>query len=441
MIPQNGQLSGAERREQVERVLRSGILQNAPMLQKLLEFLAARIEAGSSNEATEYAVAAEVFGRTADFDPTGDTTVRTAVYRLRLKIRDYYKSDGRNDEVIISIPKGRYELQFERREPARTTPLASDDSFEVVPKRQPVQIGVLAMASVAALAIGVLAGWQLASRRPALADRVSMSGQLGELWSSFAGPEKLVLVTFANVEMLHTETGDLLKFQGGAIDDRGAKVARSVAEASVTSPDLVGKHTFFYEDGYSGEGEVEAVYHLTHLLSRSGIGMQIKRSRLVTSDDLKNHNVLLLGAGRENIPVDNLRLKQGYVFDTPGRLMWSNTIRDLKDVPGRHPSFAVERDPANGALKTDYALLSVVPGMDPNRKIMMLAGLTTSGTLGAVEFATSEAQIETLLSQIEKSSGRRVTALPRYFESILEVRVVKGLDPIAVRCVAARTIE
>jgi hypothetical protein len=255
-------------------------------------------------------------------------------------------------------------------------------------------------------------------------------------WRSFAGGDNSILVTFANVEMLHTDSGDLLKFEGGAIGDRGAKVERSVAERSVSSPELLGKHTFFYEDGYSGTGEVHAVYNLARLLATAGVEMQVKRSRLVTNYDLKNHNVVHLGAGRENLAIDNLHLKQGFVFETPRFSMWSNRILDKKStLPGGRASYAVERDPANGTLKVDYALFSVMPGLAPNRKIMLLAGLTTSGTEAAAEFATSEAHIAELLGRMGAHT------LPPYFESILEVQVVRGLDPIEVKCLAARPIE
>src|SRR5947199_10196950 len=110
--------------------------------------------------------------------------------------------------------------------------------------------------------------------------------------------------------------------------------------------------------------------------------------------------------------------------------MWSNTIRDTKGIlPGGRSSYAVERDATREALKTDYALLSVMPGMAPNRKIMMLAGLTTSGTLGAAEFVTSESQAAALLSQMSATTAKHFKTLPTYSESNLEVRVVRRHDP------------
>jgi hypothetical protein len=193
----------------------------------------------------------------------------------------------------------------------------------------------------------------------------------------------------------------------------------------------MGKHELFYEDGYSGTGEVHAVNHLARLLARAGIDLQVKRSRLVTSYDLKNHNVILIGAGRENLAVEGLHLKQGYVFETQRHAMWSNRI---VDTMGGARVYSLERDPGSGSLKTDFALFSVMPGIAPGRKIMLLAGLTTSGTQGAAEFATTESQMAALLTALKRKT------LPPYFESVLEVQVTRGLDPVAVKCVAAREI-
>jgi hypothetical protein len=367
---------------------------------------------------------------------------------LRAKLREYYASEGKSDEVVIGIPKGHYALQFTRRDPERPEGSAAEirpaeNGFEMALAPEPHRMAgrlALAVVAISAFAAGITAAW-LWPKSHSSTPGAARQDELVSFWRSFAGADHTVLVTFANVEMLHTDSGDLLKFEGGAVDDRGAKVERDVAAASVASPGLLGRHSFFYEDGYSGTGEVQAMYHLTRLMAAAGIDMQVKRSRLVTSDDLRSHNVLLLGAGRENIAVDELHLKQGYVFETPRYIMWSNTIHDIKGVlPGGRTSYAVERD-SKGALKTDYALFSVMPGLAPNRRIMMLAGLTTSGTQGAGEFATSEGQLAGLLAQMSAATGKRLSALPTYFESILEVRVVRGLDPISVRCVAARPIS
>ena len=417
------------------------------MLRKLLEFVASGRSHDDGAEATEYTVATEAFGRVGTFDPSGDTTVRTAYYRLRLKLGQYYESEGKDDDVVIGIPKGHYSLEFTRREPGVPASRLGERAFEEAPAPEPrpnrTRRLMLAALALAVFVTGVAVGWEWHKSQSLSPGDAVRDDVLTSFWRSFAGADRAVLVTFANAEMLHTESGDLLKFEGGAVDARGAKVEQSVARGAVGSPELLGKHSLFYEDGYSGTGEVHAMYHLTRLLSTTGIEMQIKRSRMIGSEDLKNHNVVLLGGGRENLAVDDYRLKQGYVFDAPRHIMWSNSIRDTKGMlPGGRASYTVERDPKSGVMKTDYAIFSVIPSLTPNRKIMILAGLTTSGTQGAAEFATMDGRhIAALLAQMAATTQKHLTTLPPYFESILEVQVVRGLDPVWVQCVAARPIE
>ena len=72
---------------------------------------------------------------------------------------------------------------------------------------------------------------------------------------------------------------------------------------------------------------------------------------------------------------------------------------------------------------------------------MMLAGLTSSGTQGAVEFATSSSKVAELLNLLFRDGPPSLfEAVLEVFEAVLEVQVVQGLDPISVHRVAARRL-
>src|SRR6202043_3806618 len=63
----------------------------------------------------EYQIATEGFGRSTDFDPQLDSMVRVQAGRLRVKLTEYYGSDGGEDPVIVELPKGTYVLSFHHR--------------------------------------------------------------------------------------------------------------------------------------------------------------------------------------------------------------------------------------------------------------------------------------------------------------------------------------
>ena len=63
---------------------------------------------GRSEKIKAYTIATEVFGRGKDFDPQLDSIVRIEAGRLRRSLEHFYLTEGINDPVRISIPKGSY---------------------------------------------------------------------------------------------------------------------------------------------------------------------------------------------------------------------------------------------------------------------------------------------------------------------------------------------
>jgi DNA-binding response OmpR family regulator len=56
---------------------------------------------------SEYAIATEALGRSPDFDPKLDSTVRVQVARLRAKLKDFYQAGDGTFPLRLSVPLGR----------------------------------------------------------------------------------------------------------------------------------------------------------------------------------------------------------------------------------------------------------------------------------------------------------------------------------------------
>jgi predicted ATPase len=106
-------------RDQLDRILRSRTFGTAPVLSRFLNYLVERTLNGTGDQLKEYSVGVEVFDRGVAFDPRNDTIVRVEARRLRSKLEDYYRNEGRSDRVVIKIPKGRYTAVFESPSEAR----------------------------------------------------------------------------------------------------------------------------------------------------------------------------------------------------------------------------------------------------------------------------------------------------------------------------------
>ena len=114
--------TGSREREalyaQIERLNHSNILHGSESLCKMLRYLAEHSLDGAGTSLKEHQIATEVFGRTADFDPRLDSTVRVQTGRLRSKLAEYYAAEGADDRMVIEIPKGSYSLTYHMRAPA-----------------------------------------------------------------------------------------------------------------------------------------------------------------------------------------------------------------------------------------------------------------------------------------------------------------------------------
>jgi Tol biopolymer transport system component len=87
-------------------------------MSRFLRFLAERHLEGQGNQLKESVIAVEVFGRKPDHDPLQDSIVRTEAGRLRSRLAEYYVGEGKDDAMVIELPKGGYTPAFRLREPA-----------------------------------------------------------------------------------------------------------------------------------------------------------------------------------------------------------------------------------------------------------------------------------------------------------------------------------
>src|SRR5229473_2640844 len=99
-------------RRQLERVLASAGFSRNERLARFLRFVVERHLEGRDTELKESVIAIEIFGRRSDHDPRQDSIVRTEAGRLRARLSEYYIGEGKDDAVVIELPKGGYTPVF-----------------------------------------------------------------------------------------------------------------------------------------------------------------------------------------------------------------------------------------------------------------------------------------------------------------------------------------
>jgi hypothetical protein len=463
---------------QVRRILQSATFRNATTLQQLLQFLAAKTTTGSHDVLKEYTIGVEALGRKQDFDPKIDPIVRVQSHRLRLKLKEYYDAEGRHDPVLIQIPKGHYLPTFE----TLTAPISHLDqgsTYEAEPAISvasipsglkvesalpetgsersrlhwlvPMRIG-MALAAIAVFAFGCWLGDRhaksLSSTAAAFSSTDSDSAKAPDpvrvFWAGFLGNDPAPVIAYPDAVFLLDDSNDLFRFRQGASDSRGALVDPHLARQFASNPSLVAMAgQLYYENGYTGTGELESIAMLAGLLGRMGIKPIVKSSRDITPDDLKQHNVILLGSPFQNVAVAQLLTAGDFAFKNPDSRheQWRAQIVNAHPRPNEQPVYGTERDQNTQVLKADYSLITIAPGVVPGRYIAILGGLDTTGTEGATVFATSRPGIEELTKALSLASEKGAKTGPPLFQALVRVQLAKGYQVLSADLTAVHPLH
>src|ERR1017187_6017609 len=104
-----------QREELVQRVASSSTFERSPRLRAF--FLhACRCALDNKPEgATEQQVGIGVYDRPPGYNPNEDNIVRSQARLLRRKLEPHFANEGKDEAIVITIPKGRYLPVFETR--------------------------------------------------------------------------------------------------------------------------------------------------------------------------------------------------------------------------------------------------------------------------------------------------------------------------------------
>ena len=402
---------------QVDRLVNSHTLHGSESLCKLLRYLADHALKHPGVALKEYQIATEVFGRPADFDPHLDAQVRVQAGRLRSKLSEYYASEGAEDPIIVELPKGTYTVGFHNATNAARTILQPQGVEQNATARQPRKASLLTMALAVLLgiAIFVIAGLLL-TRSPNATGAVSAGegapAAFRVFWQPFSAGPGEPWVIFSN----------------------GAFVGRAETGLRYFNPATDSKQVI--DDHYTGVGEVLAIYDLDHVFRQLNREIRIKRGSLFTLDDAQNDNLIFVGSPAENLTLLDIPSTHEFIFQrlSAGPRKGDLAVVNVHPQPGEEKQFL--SSPPGTPLTEDYAIVGLVPGMNPARSLLILAGTTTIGTQAAAEYVCRQDSLEQLLLRLSISESGQI----RPFEVVLRVKVARGV-PVGSEVVALRKVS
>jgi hypothetical protein len=185
-------------------------------------------------------------------------------------------------------------------------------------------------------------------------------------------------------------------------------------------------------DHYTGVGEVLAVHSLDGVFGLFHRQLRVKRGSLFSLDDAKNNDLIFLGSPSENLSLAEIPSTKEFVFQrvTAGARKGDLAIVNLHPQAGEAKEFLAS--PAS-PLVEDYAVIGLVPGLAPERSVLILAGTTTFGTQAAAEYVSRQNSVEDLLSRVTGSKTGGLTP----FEAVIRIKVARGV-PVEAELIAVR---
>lgn len=399
-------LSAGGKAALLRRMHASPQLHSSAKLRDLLEYLVECAERKHPEEATEQQIGVHVFGKEPGYNSSEDSLVRSQVRLLRLKLAAYFEQDGLGEPVVLLIPKGQYMPCFQLRhikfdtvesDPPLTKPeITLPDAPEVIPSEPVQKTTAPKKRNWRLLGVGLGAGVVLTLAVLAASTFRHFAGGLGgrltakePLWEPFQTPAAQTLVIYSNPVFIGTP-------------QQGLKLTPSTGANQIEANDQI-------DDTYTGTGELEAVYRLTRFFNSSDSQFQLKRSRMVTWDEARSRNLIFIGAPSQNTAL----------YDLPSLTQF--TIRlDPQSRGYIHNQNPIAPEPATfGGFgnSEEFAIIALLPGLQSGRRILLFAGLTTSGTQASVEFACSPEGEAALMQRAKLDHG-----LSQPFEAVLHVR-------------------
>jgi hypothetical protein len=104
-----------EREGLVRRVASSNALERSPRLRAFFLHVCQCALDNAPECATEQQIGIRVYERPPGYNPNEDNIVRSQARLLRMKLEHYFANEGKDEPVVITIPKGRYLPVFETR--------------------------------------------------------------------------------------------------------------------------------------------------------------------------------------------------------------------------------------------------------------------------------------------------------------------------------------
>lgn len=414
----------------LEEVLNGETFARSERLKSLLRFLCEAELEGRDADLTEYNIGTAALGRSADFSPLEDSTVRSRIHELRQRLEKYYAHEAPGSPIHIELRKGSYVPRFCRthtlREIRPATALEpAPESVDILSPPEPRpgrKRPVLAFLAGAAAMLALVAAWSAVNRA-----RLAPSPWTPELeafWQPFIGQRTPLLIAFET--RFFVDVGPLV-VRDTHVNSLGAVES---SEPLMQVQRLFGLHQLYETGNYTDVGAPTALFYLTRLLSSRVQTMAVKSSAEVTASDVRDSNLILIGKPWLNPQLERV-LSASDLVDAHGR------IRNVHPAPGEPAEYVdINNRTDPDAWTEKYSVITMMPNPAGTGRIL---ALTASGSEhpGALAFFVTNPENAIILFRKMHSGSANA---PESFQILVRAQF-KGKALVKIEYVTYRPLK
>ncbi len=451
-------LTGDSRWEIAERTARSSALSRATQLRDILLFIVRQTILRPDEPIHEFEIAHRVLGRRSDFNPLDDNIVRVQMAHLRKKLDLYFSTEGKSEDVVITVALGSYKPIFSQRsksapsthsaagnehsnkehrsnidDETASAPFHESSDAIVTVKRPPNRHrwmlgGLIATALIALLlAGGCTALWVKQRDQQRSLDAMQRTltpwkyePSVALLWSGMLGTDRDTDVVLSDDSFLLIQQ---ISKQSVSFNDYLSRTYISQFQAKNVSADAKFILSMIASKTLGNTSEFKLAQRILTLapLSKS---VHLYSSRQYMPALVKQNNVILIG-GRISNPWEELFEGQlNFIEYTKYEGLGVSIVTNRTPAAGEPPSYR--------ATETmGYCVVAYLPNPDQNGKVLLIEGTNSEATEAAGDFLLSEDQLSNFRKKLN------VSDFP-YFEVLLKIVQVRG-TPLTATIEAYRT--
>ncbi len=419
-----------ERWQLVQRILASPPFQKSGRLRDLLQYITEQTIRGCAHELTEQHIGEAVFHKATGYSPLEDSSVRVHARQLRLKLHEYFDGVGRDEPLVVEIPKGTYAPVF------RVARRVESGRVPVVAPIGPITPGLNQTA----------ASWMLCGVLALLCVALLVYSQRGPKSTGFdeALPpwpfsqifdtrhQTVVVVADGNYGMLRILTG-----QRGSLEEylnpdslqsaAGKKLGQAGSE-------LVG---YISDSTLTSFADVADAVSMVKIAGPLQNQVTVRSAKDVKIRDLDHENYIFIGSPASNPWVSLFQDKLNFRENETEVGKSVKAFLNTKPLPGEQARYEGLR--WTGAEGEDYATIALLPNLTQDGSVLILQGLQQEGTEAAGRFLVDTKNRQ----QLQRALGVPVSdgsAGNLWFEALIRSRTVSGA-PNSTSLVAIRRIR